>query len=65
MRRTLVLKKESLAELTAHEMRGLAGAAATADCQYVSEVCIRSYDVLCLISRAMYPCPTDPTMLCD
>lgn len=69
MRRTLVLKTERLAELTPQEMRGLAAAGPAVptrdDCHHVSDVCIQSYDALCLISRAMYPCPTQPTFVCD
>lgn len=69
MRRTLALKKERLTELTAHEMRGVAGGRPLLptkdDCHHVSDVCIQSYDALCLISRAMVNCPTEPTFVCD
>ena len=63
MRRSLVLKTERLTELSTVEMRAVAGGATT-DCQHVSDVCIRTYDVLCFLSRAMAPCPTEPTFVC-
>ena len=67
MRRTLVLKKETLAELTPRELRAVNGAARQSDdcIDPPSNVCIRSYDALCLLSRAMVNCPTEPTLLCD
>lgn len=65
MRRTLTLKKETLADLTPRELLAV-NAAASRDCiDPPSNVCIRTYDVLCFISRAMYPCPTEPTLICD
>ena len=67
MRRTLVLKKETLADLTPRELRAVNGAARPSDdcIDPPSNVCIHSYDVLCFLSRAMYPCATEPTLLCD
>ena len=62
MRRTLVLKKESLSELTPAELVAVAAGGTRDGCiDPPTDVCIPSYDVLCFVSRAMYPCPTEPT----
>lgn len=67
MRRSLVLKKETLADLTPRELVAVNGAARQSyDCpEPPSNVCIETYNALCLLSRAMYHCPTEPTLLCD
>lgn len=65
--RRLTLKKETLAELTAHELRSVAGGQEPSrDCiDPPSNVCFESYQVMCLVSRMMYPCLTEPTVVCD
>jgi hypothetical protein len=64
MRRSLVLKKESLAELTTVELAVVNGGA-TADCVDPSGPCMYTYRYDCLLSRVMAHCPTDPTVVCD
>ena len=61
--RKLVLKRESLAELGADDLRDLAGAQATPNCPSNS-YCFPTWDLRCRISQLMYPCPTDPTLVC-
>lgn len=67
MRRTLALKKESLAELSPADLLAVAGAGQQSEecIDPPSGPCIQSVRVDCLISRMMYPCPTDPTMVCQ
>ncbi|HEX8004166.1 MAG TPA: hypothetical protein VF519_15870 [Mycobacteriales bacterium] len=65
MRRTLALKKESLSALSTDELAHVAGGQ-SGDCiDPPSNVCIQTYQVGCLISRMMYPCLTEPTLVCD
>lgn len=57
MRRSLSLNKETLAELTSYELGIVAGGQKnTEDCPHVSDVCMWTYQVQCLLSRAMDPC---------
>jgi hypothetical protein len=65
MRRTLALKKERLTELTTDELVGVVGGGTTQCIDPPTNFCIESYDVLCFLSRAMYPCLTDPTLICQ
>lgn len=65
MRRTLVLKKDTLTELTPRELTAVAGGAQSNDCiDPPSGPCFETYGILCLISRAMYPCLTEPSLNC-
>lgn len=57
MKRTLVLKKETLHELGAEELRGVA-AGATQLCAYPTRYCA-SGDLGCMFSQYVDPCVTD------
>lgn len=66
MRRTLVLKKETLTELTPRELGGIAGGQAATpncptydDCRIPTDHC-QSANYACLISVNMDPCLTTP-----
>ena len=68
MRRTLVLKKETLAELAPAELRGVAGAAITpgcptydAGCRVPTDHCVSVVDCL---SQLMDPCVTRYYSVC-
>ena len=64
MRRTLVLKKETLTELAAAELAGVAGGQATPTCPTFECTELTSYcesaNYTCLVSRRMDPCLTYP-----
>jgi hypothetical protein len=64
MRRTLVLKRETLTEITPHELAGIAGAQAiTPACPTVdrcpTDHCV-SIDYTCLVSQYLDPCLSHP-----
>lgn len=69
MRRTLVLKKETLAELAPAELRGIAGAALTPQCptndfggcRVPTDHCVSVVDC---VSRAIDPCVTHYQSVC-
>lgn len=68
MRRTLVLKKETLAELTPSELRNVAGGALTprcptfdGGCRIPTDHCVSLLDCL---SQAMDPCLTHNPSIC-
>lgn len=63
MRRTLVLKKERLAELSTAELAVVNGGA-TDPCIDPSGPCVYTYRYDCFLSRLMAPCPTEPTIVC-
>ena len=66
MRRKLVLKKEMLAEITPVALGEVGGAAATPACiEPPTGICLPTYQLMCMISRLMYPCLTEPTLVCD
>lgn len=68
MRRTLVLKREALTELTTAELGAVAGGALTPHCPTQEYGCrvptdhCASIDYTCLLSRHMEPCLSNP---CD
>lgn len=64
MRRQLVLKKDTLTDLTPRELGLVAGGASTDCIDPPTDICIQSYDVLCFLSRAMVNCPTEQTFVC-
>ena len=59
--RKLMLKKESLTELTTRELHGVAGGAATPNCP--TQTCPSGWcgsdDVNCIVSQLIAPCLTD------
>ncbi len=71
MRRSLVLKKERLAELSTVELTVVNGGASatcpilSGDCAGVSGPCMATYRYDCILSNVMANCPTQPTFLCD
>ncbi|HVF05973.1 MAG TPA: hypothetical protein VNA20_14115 [Frankiaceae bacterium] len=61
--RKLVLKKESLAELTTGELLSIAGGAPlTPNCPTKEPLCYTVHDLRCFPSQIMYPCV--PTGTC-
>lgn len=64
MRRTLRLTKETLSELGPQELSAVVGGQ-TGECiDPPTDVCVETYRAACLVSRLMYPCPTEPTFVC-